>query len=86
MAFKEYRPEKPVSKTLQSSQSLSASECPKCHEVFSSVSYFDKHLKRVSWTLDKYRMLCQDPKTLKMELNKRGHWTIPQENEWWKDQ
>lgn len=80
---KEYRPDSPVSSPLGDSVGSRASECPQCKEVFTAPGLFDKHLKRVSWSKDKYRMICVDPKEVGMEIGKRGYWTVPIEGEWW---
>lgn len=77
--MKEYKPEKPVSEPLQSTIASRASECPKCKEVFTSPSYFDKHLRRVSSRIDTYRMACQNPADIGMEIGSRGYWLLPQD-------
>lgn len=83
MVAKPYRPDKPVSSPLDSKSPTKKAECPMCKEVFTAPSVADKHLKRVSWKVDTYRMICQDPKDCGMELNKFGYWTVPSEGEWW---
>lgn len=84
--MKEYKPDKPQSNKLRSHSPTKAAECPKCHEVFTAPTLADKHLKRVSWVVDTYRMVCQNPADIGMELNKSGYWTFPtdDESEWWK--
>lgn len=78
-----YKPDKPVSKPLNNTVASNASECPTCHEVFTSVVHFDKHLKRKSWTVDTYRMVCQNPADVGLSIGSRGYWTVPNENKWW---
>lgn len=78
-----YRPEKPVSKRLNSKIATNAAECPMCHEVFTSPNIADKHLKRKSWTVDTYRMVCQNPADVGLSIGSRGYWTIPNDNKWW---
>lgn len=83
-----YRPKKPVSNPLNPISPTKVSECTMCREVFSTPSNFDRHLKRVSWVVDSYRMICTDPKEVGMELNPSGYWRMPPaEGEgWWKDE
>lgn len=81
--MKEYKPEKPVSSPMTNTVGTRTSECTMCKEVFSSPVYFDKHLKRVSWSVDKYRMICTDPAENGMEIGKRGYWIVPQDREEW---
>lgn len=81
--IKEYKPDNPVSKPLGTPVGSKTSECTMCKEVFTSPTLFDKHLKRVSCKIDKYKMICQNPKDVGMEIGNRGYWTIPQEGEWW---
>lgn len=83
MKSKVYKPEQPVSKPLNNTSGSNAAECPTCHEVFTSVSYFDKHLKRVTCKEDTYKMVCQDPKDVGLSIGSRGYWTIPSDNKWW---
>lgn len=77
MARKEYKPERPVSAPLPGVGTSKASECPTCKEVFTTPSNFDKHLRRVSCRIDKYRMVCQDPVDVGLEIGKRGFWAMP---------
>lgn len=82
-----YKPDKPKSKPLPVSTGSNISECTVCKEVFTSPSMFDKHLKRVSWKEDKYRMICVDPASVGMEIGARGYWTVPNDkNKWWEQQ
>lgn len=78
-----YRPEKPESKPLNNTSGTNACECPQCHEVFTSIVFFDKHLKKVTCKIDSYKKVCQNPKDVGLTLGSRGYWTIPSENKWW---
>lgn len=85
MTFKPYKPDTPLSNPLDPVSTTKKAECPMCKEVFTTPGLADKHLKRVSWKVDTYRMVCQDPRDVGMELNKFGYWSIPSEDEWWKE-
>lgn len=78
-----YKPEQPVSKPLNSTSGTNAAECPMCHEVFTSVTFFDKHLKKEKWDVDEYKRVCVNPAEVGLTIGSRGYWTVPSSNKWW---
>lgn len=50
--------------------------CSACHETFSGITTFDAHRQA-----NAHRGKCRKPSRMGLELNEKGQWCVPQEEE-----